>query len=132
MPHFISNEVLSESSAPKDEHFPQARSLLAQELRAYYDHRIKDEDLTPEFDLPRDYQEGRGKLVFGFSLGAGLLKKTFVIRLEADSRGKPHFELLPEADPSVRALRLRGELNMIDKGRTQIERVLVNKRTLMN
>ena len=89
MPNLIPNEGPSEQSiTPKDEYFPHARSLLAQELRAYYDHRIKDEDLTPEFDLPHEYQDGRGRLVFGFSLGAGLLKKTFIIRLEADFRAE--------------------------------------------
>lgn len=128
----LTNKAADSFPFPKDEHFPRARYLLAQELRTYYDHRIMDEDLTPEFDLPKECQGDSCNVVFGFSLGEGLAKKVFSIRFQMDRYGEPIFDLESIADPSLRRLRLTGQLSTFDKGRCQIERVLAGGRKLMN
>jgi hypothetical protein len=128
----MTNPELSKDGDLEESHYRTARSLLAQELRAYFDHRIVDEDLTPEFHLPPEFQRDRYKAVFGFSIGAGFAKKTFAISFETSQSGEPRFELIPESDPTLRILRLRGQHSTIDQGRTQIERVLAPNRKLMN
>jgi hypothetical protein len=115
----IRHEIADESG-----HFQGARRLLADELRLRLDASIKDEDLMPILDLPAPFKGDRFNCFFGFSIGQGFKRKTFVIQFQADHRGNPIFELKPVADPSLLRLRLTGGLSAFDKGRCQIERIL--------